>query len=170
MAAPNTLGTFQSYGEFRSDLGIVFGVGTNRNTPLGVQIVVGSAGASFTVNHVNMGVSPSAANVSCPPGQSFSFSADISTNGAGNVFYYWTFSDGTRSVEKSLDFSKATDQTVEISWELGNKGAESTNPFTGWGRIYIDTPNHQYFNKEAITLTCKTSPAPTWTPGPTPTS
>ncbi|MDR3576587.1 MAG: NBR1-Ig-like domain-containing protein [Anaerolineaceae bacterium] len=170
MVAPNVLGTYQGYWEFRSDLGVVFGVGINKNVPISVQIVVGTTGVSFSVNHVDMDVSPGTANVSCPPGQSFSFSADISTNGAGNVSYYWAFSDGTKSVEKTINFTNASDQTVKISWELGNKGAESSNPFTGWARIYIDTPNHQYFNKQNITLNCTSSPAPSETPKPTPTS
>jgi hypothetical protein len=169
MVAPTALGTYQGYWEFRSDLGAIFGVGVSRNIPIHVQIVVGSVGLSFSVNHVAMGVSPSTANVSCPPGQSFSFSAVISTNGAGNVSYYWTFSDGTNSVEKILNFSNASDQTVKISWNLGTKGAEGTNPFTGWARIYIDTPNRQLFGKQNITLTCTSAPVPSDTPAPTST-
>ena len=155
MVAPTTLGTYLGYWEFRSDLGAVFGVGVNRNVPISVQIVVGSTGASFSVNHVNMDVSPSTADVACPPGQTYSFSADIFTNGGGKVSYYWTFSDGTKSDENTLDFSNADDKTVTTSWDLGSKGAESTNPFKGWARIYIDAPNHQLFSKENITLTCK---------------
>jgi hypothetical protein len=170
MVAPTALGTYQGYWEFRSDHGAVFGVGVNRNIPIHVQIVVGSVGLSFSVNHVAMGVSPSTANVTCPPGQSFSFSAVISTNGAGNVSYYWTFSDSTNSVERTLNFSNASDQTVKISWNLGTKGAEGSNPFTGWARIYIDTPNHQLFSKQNITLTCTSAPVPSNTPIPTPTS
>ncbi|HMD88677.1 MAG TPA: NBR1-Ig-like domain-containing protein [Anaerolineaceae bacterium] len=154
MVAPTVLGTYQGYWEFRSDQGIVFGVGTNANTPIAVQIVVGSIGASFSVNHVDMDVSPSNADVSCPPGQSFSFSADIFTNGGGTVSYYWTFSDGTKTGEKTLNFSNASDQTVKTSWALG-ASTVSPNPFKGWARIYIDAPNHQFFSKANITLTCK---------------
>lgn len=170
MVAPTALGTYQGYWEFRSDLGVVFGIGINANTPIGVEVVVGSVVGPYSVNHVDMDVSPSAAIVSCPPGQSFSFSADIATNGAGNVSYYWTFSDGTKSAESTLNFSNASDQTVKISWDLGTKGVMSPNPLTGWARIYIDTPNHQFFSKQNITLTCKSSTAPSQTPAPVPTS
>ena len=154
MVAPTVLGTYQGYWEFRSDLGVVFGVGTNANIPISVQSVVGSIGASFSVNHVDMDVSPSNADVSCPPGQSFSFSADIFTNGGGTVSYYWAFSDGTKSAEKTLNFSNASDQTVKTSWALG-ASTVSPNPFKGWARIYIDAPNHQFFSKQNVTLTCK---------------
>ena len=164
MVAPTVLGTYQGYWEFRSDQGVVFGLGTGANIPLAVQIVVSSTGASFSVNHVDMSVKPSTADVSCPPGQSFSFSADISTNGGGNVSYYWTFSDGSKSAEKTINFSTASSQTVTASFALGTKGAESPNPYTGWARIYIDTPNHQLFAKQNVTLTCNSAPAATATP------
>ncbi len=150
MVAPSVLGTYQGYWEFRSDQGVVFGTGTNANIPIGVQVVVGTLSSAFSVNKVNMSVSPKTASVTCPPGQSFTFSADIFTNGGGNVSYYWEFSDGTKTAEDTINFTNADDQTVKTSWTLGSKGAESS----GWARVYIDAPNHQLFSKQNVTLTC----------------
>jgi hypothetical protein len=101
-----------------------------------------------------MSVNTSSATVNCPPGRKFTFTADIESNSAGDVSYFWDFSNGGKTPERTLDFTEAGTITVSATWNLGSKGVESSNPFHGWARIYIDNPNHQFFSKQNITLTC----------------
>jgi len=108
----------------------------------------------FAVTHIDMGVDATSATASCPTGHNFNFTADIETNAPGTITYYWDFSNGTKTPEKMLNFSSASAQKISTSWDLGTTGPESSNPFTGWARIYIDAPNHQFFSNENITLTC----------------
>jgi hypothetical protein len=111
--------------------------------------------SGFAVIHIAMGVDNAAATTNCPPGRNFNFHGDIQTNGPGTITYYWDFSNGTKSSEKMLNFSSTGTQRVSTTWNLGIKGLERSNPFNGWARIYIDFPNHQFFNNQDITLTCK---------------
>jgi hypothetical protein len=171
MVAPTSAGVYQGSWLLRNDSGSVFGVGVNGNVPVNVLIVVGSTSipsSGFAVTHIEMSVDTAASTVNCPPGHNFTFTGDIETNGAGTVTYYWNFGNGTKTAEKTLNFSSAGTQSVSTTWNLGTTGPESSNPFNGWARIYIDAPNHQFFSKENITLTCNSYPSPSNTPASTP--
>ncbi len=163
MVAPSTSGTYKGFWKLSSDSGSVFGVGASGNAPVTVLIVVGSPIPVFTltpqpgffaVTHVGMSVNSSSVNTTCPSGYKFNFTANIESNTAGDVSYYWDFSNGIKTSERTLDFTEAGTITVSVSWKLGTNGFESSNPFHGWARIYIDNPNHQFFGKQNITLTC----------------
>jgi hypothetical protein len=164
MVAPSTTGTFEGFWLLQNDSGRTFGVGSKGTAPVSVLITVGSPIPAltltpesdfFAVTHVGMSVNPSSATVNCPPGRKFTFTADIETNSSGDVTYFWEFSDGGKTSEKTLDFTEPGTITVSVAWKLGSEGVESSNPFHGWARIHIDTPNHQTFSKKNITLTCR---------------
>ncbi|MDR3576588.1 MAG: NBR1-Ig-like domain-containing protein [Anaerolineaceae bacterium] len=162
MVAPTTNGTFKGFWLLRNDNGNNFGVGTNGNVPVSVVILVGSPIPVFTltpqpgfaITHVGMSVNTSSANVTCPSGYKFIFTADIESNSSGDVTYFWELSNGFKTSEKTLDFTSPGTIAVTVSWDLGTKGAQSSNPYHAWARVYVNNPNHQYFSKENITLTC----------------
>jgi len=163
MVAPTAHGTFKGFWMLRNDSGSMFGVGANGNVPVSVVIVVGSTNpiftltpqpTSFAVTHVGMSINNSSANVNCPPEHKFTITANIESNSAGEVSYFWKLSNGTKTSEKTINFTDAGTTSVALSWILGSKGAENSNPFHGWARIYIDNPNHQFFGKQNFTLTC----------------
>ena len=175
MVAPENNGSFEGFWLLRSDTGAVFGLGSG-NTPFFVQINVGSGSeAGFAVRHVLMSVDSEDVTVTCPVGHVFTFTGDITTNGSGTVTYYWQFSNGATTDENSLDFSSAGTIDVSTTWALGTNRIVDPNPFDGWARIYIDSPNHQFFGEQTFTLTCSNSsptntPRPTRTPTPGPTN
>jgi hypothetical protein len=187
LVAPGTNGSYTGYWKLQTDQGTTFGIDPGANSDIWVSINVNSsvptltptAETSFEVTSVMMSVDTKSATVDCRPGHRFDFTADITTNGAGTVTYYWERSDGSTTSEDSIDFSAAGTQSVSMSWDPGRSGIVSPDPFHGWVRIYIDNPNHQYFSKRDFTLTCKNdvfnitptamlSPTPTYTPTPKP--
>ena len=108
----------------------------------------------FAVTHIDMDVNDSNVTVACGPGFTFEFTAEITTNAAGTVTYYWERSDGAKSSQKSLDFDEARSHSVTFNWTLGNSGVVSPNPFKGWVRVYVNKPNQQFFSKANFTLKC----------------
>ena len=155
MVAPKSSGTYEGFWSLANASGSVFGFGPNHNLPFDVLIVVGTTPSAFAVTHVGMDVSSDSASVSCPTGKKFEFSANIVTSAGGTVKYHWQFSDGNITGIESVTFSDSGDKTVSESWTLGKTGAVSPNPYSGWARLYIDSPNHQYFPKVDFTITCK---------------
>ena len=155
MVAPKSSGTYEAFWSLANASGSLFGFGPNHNLPFDVLVVVGTTPSAFAVTHVEMDVSPSSATASCPSGKKFDFSADIVTNAGGTVKYHWKFSDGSTSDSDSITFNDSGDQTVSTSWTLGKTSAVSPNPYNGWARIYIDSPNHQDFPRVDFKITCK---------------
>jgi hypothetical protein len=158
LTAPANSGTYEGFWKLRDSNGFVFGVGATGQVPFEELIVVGTTPLPFAVMHVLQSVNTQNVTAQCPPGFTFTFYADIFTNGPGTVTYYWIFSDGTQTAEASVNFSSAGDQVVSTTWALGTSGALAAgNPFSGYAEIYIDNPNHQNFGKINFSLTC-TSP------------
>jgi len=80
----------------------------------------------------------------------FNFWANISTNGAGTVSYYWRYSadDGatyTNMATQYINFAAAGTQTVWFSPLFTVADTYLVN-------VYIDSPNHQHFG--TVTVTC----------------
>ncbi len=108
----------------------------------------GVTSAPFAVVSVPMSVNPANYAGVCPV--TITFTGQITTNGAGTVTYHWERSDGSSTAVETLNFTAAGSQTVTRTWSLGSSG---TN-YSGWQRLYIDSPNHQYFDKAEFTITC----------------
>jgi len=100
---------------------------------------------AFAVTSVNLIAIPPAFVGPCP--FPFTFNAEITTNGPGTVTYFWKRSDSTEYGHGSIVFGAAGTQTVTIV---------SITPVSGlhWMKIYIDTPNHQFFGPVNFHLAC----------------
>ena len=135
LKAPGTVGSYTGYWGLYGDDNLYFGkvwVSINTVNPVAAFAVIS---APTTVNNAAPGACPF----------TFIFTANVKTNGAGTVTYHWTRDDGASSAVQSLVFGAAGTQSVSYSWNLGASGAS-------WVKLYIDSPNHQYFNQ--VTVNC----------------
>jgi hypothetical protein len=146
LTAPATVGNYRGY----------WRLVTNGNVL--VPVVNGYQGKSFYVD-IKVQNAVTATNTTGPfavTGVTFSNSggcggfnttANITTNGAGSVTYYWVRSDGASDVvsHAPIVYGSAGTQTASTSWNTSAAG-------THWIDIYIDTPNHQQFGR--ATFTC----------------
>lgn len=142
LKAPATPKTYTGYFKLRNSQGTLFGLGNNASEAFYVTIEVVTG--PFAVISAPTSVDPASA-MSCPT--TFTFKAKIKVNTAGTVKYHWERSDGSKSDVKSIKFDAAGEKEVTYDWPVD----VSTS---GWARIYIDEPNHQYFSKANFTLTC----------------
>jgi len=164
MTAPTDQGTYQSYWKFEDPNGNFFSVGPTA-ADFDVQIVVGNTPANFEVRHVYMSVDNISVTAQCPPGYTFTITADIWTNGNGNVVYRWEFSDGKRSDDRTISLDNNRHVTVSTTFHANETGAY-------WAVIHTTQPNDNIFDQVPFALTC--TPAlptntrtPTFTPLPT---
>jgi hypothetical protein len=109
--------------------------------------------AAFTVTEVETsvdlgGISQASYNATCLA--ALAFQANISTNGAGTVTYYWLRSNGTRSKTATLTFTSAGYQTVKDAWTASGTGVS----VSASDRVYIDQPTHQAYSAAGFSLTC----------------
>ncbi len=81
------------------------------------------------------------------------FEANISTNGAGTVTYYWLRSDGSSSPVRTLTYTTAGFQSVSDTWTASAPNAM----VNAWDRVFIDQPNHQAFSPASFNLVCNPS-------------
>lgn len=88
---------------------------------------------------------------------SLTFTANITSSGAGSVTYFWLRSNGLRSLARTLTFTDASYQSVSDTWTVSASG---TN-LSASDQVYIDQPNHKAFSGAGINLTCNpTLPTP----------
>lgn len=133
LTAPTNHGDFTGYWGLRNASGLIF-------AKFYVQITVGTA--EFAVTSVNFDRSTFDENTyqGCPI-----VTAHITTNGAGDVTYHWTRSDGASAPSQTIHFNSAGTKNVQEKWYLGS-GASGTH----WLGIYIDDPNHQDFGHKNV--------------------
>ena len=126
LKAPATPGSYIGNWKLRNTAGVTFAT-------FYVEIKVGGSG-TFAVTGVNMSVSGGCGN--------FMIKADITTNGAGTVTYWWVRSDGATDTEvhPELVFDSAGTKSVTTTWSTTASGDK-------WMDIYIDRPNHQQFGR-----------------------
>jgi len=107
-----------------------------------VQISVGATSPSpsaFAVTHVTYNVTGSCGG--------FHITADVTTNGAGTVQYYWEFNgndpdEGTYG--STLTFTAAgTKTTPVLDWSISASGDH-------FAQVYIDSPNHQFIGQANV--------------------
>jgi len=155
MRTPDDAGTYTGNWMLEAADGTIFG------PDLTDQIVVVTNSAD--IRSIDISVNDSNVTLTCPPGNNFSISATIRTNGEGNVTYYWEFSNGDRSDEHTLSFDDSDSRTVSTTFS-----ADHTGNF--WARLHIVSPDSQNSDRVDFSLTCRTSvghPTPTPTPVPT---
>ncbi len=129
LTAPSEPGTYTGYWKLRNASGVTF-------AQFYVRIKV--EGGPFAVIHVTYELSTfnEGSYTGCPI-----VTAHITTNGAGDVQYHWTRSDGAAFPVESLHFNSAGTKNVQKKWYLGSGAPAGTY----WLGIYIDEPNHQDF-------------------------
>jgi hypothetical protein len=148
LKAPTTAKSYTGNYKMRNASGVLFGLGTNADQPFWVKVTVSaSSSLVFAVISVPTTVDPTNFTGSCGTGKTFHFTAKIKANGPGTVKYHWIDSEGSETAVETLTFSAAGTNTVTNTWKL-------TSDYTGWQRIYIDSPNHQSFEKADFTLNC----------------
>jgi hypothetical protein len=149
LTAPSTPGNYQGSWMLRSADGVLFGLGSTADKPFWARIEVGNpTPAPFAVTHVTVSADPISFTGKCPA--TFNLIAQIWTNGAGKVTYYWLRSDGSQSEPATINFSNGGFQVVSTPWTFGIPGAG----YNRWARVYIDQPNHQFFDQVNIVLSC----------------
>jgi len=149
LKAPNTAGTYQGYWKLQNASGATFGLGSNADKTFWVKITVGKTALPFAVTSANITTDdPDVTSSDCP--YEFTFTAKITVTAAGTVKYHVERSDGGKGSVKTLKFDSAGSQTVNFNWTFGEPG----NTYSDWVRLYIDEPNHQFFPKANIKLTC----------------
>ncbi len=100
---------------------------------------------TVAVTGVTATVSPRSYSGVCP--RPFSFTATITTDGAGRVTYRWERSDGVRGPLESLVFSGPGSQVVSAVWQ-------PPSSMTGWQQVRIFSPNPMISNQATFFLTC----------------
>lgn len=143
LTAPATANTYRGDWMLQNASGVRFGLGDKADKKFWVQIKVVSA--PFAVTSIAMSANPSNYSGVCPV--TITFTGGMTASAPGTVTYYWERSDGAKSATQSLAFTAAGTQNVTYTWQLGTT-------YTGWVKIYVDAPNHQYFAPANFTVTC----------------
>ena len=124
----------------------------------GVKIIVDEdADGDFEVTSVSFS-SDETYSGSCP--YTYTYKANITVKGEGDVVYYFKYSDGSTSSATTLAFDKNETRTASGSWTLSSSGDY-------WVKVYIKSPNNQTFGKAKLDLTCSN---PTSVPTAVPTA
>jgi len=115
-----------------------------------VKITVGDSTppADFAVTSVSYSMPFTTIMIVCPSKTSIDITANITTNGAGTVTYKWDDSRGCSScTTKSINFDSAGTKSVTHSMTIASAG-------NFWAKIYIDDPNHQWFDQKDFKTIC----------------
>jgi hypothetical protein len=147
LQAPAADGAYRGYWGLMNASGTRFLI--DRLPTFYVDIKVGSGassgGGKFAVTSVNYNITYSG---TCGTSSGkYTITANISTNGPGDVTYYWVRSDGGTDTASHapLTFTKADTQSISNSWSGGGSGL--------WMDLYIDKPNHQQFGRALLNCT-----------------
>ena len=157
LTAPYAQGIYEGFWKLEDSNGNVFGVGSS-SVDFDVEIAIGNIQPTFEVRHVYMNLDNASVSAVCPPGYPFTITADIWTNGGGDVVYRWEFSDGTRSDRQTLHFGNARHKSVSTTFTPDATGVY-------WALIHILAPNERIDDTIYFALSCKLV-IPTATPIP----
>jgi hypothetical protein len=157
LTAPYAQGIYEGFWKVEDPNGNFFGVGPS-SVDFDVAIAVGNIQPAFEVRHVYESVDNASVTATCPPGFPFTITADIWTNGSGDVMYRWEFSDGTRSDEQTLHFRKSGHKSVSTTFTPDASGVY-------WALIHVLAPSEKVNDTIYFTLTCTSIP-PTGTAAP----
>jgi hypothetical protein len=136
LEAPAKSGTYTGYWRLQADDGTKF-------FQVYVQIIVPST--PFALSSIDITSTPETYSGICP--KTFTVKAEITATTAGKVTYKWKRSDGFTSALKSITFNSKGTKTVQFDWAINSSGSY-------WVKIYIDSPNHQWFGPLDIPVTC----------------
>lgn len=145
MKAPDVVKDYQSNWKLQNAAGVTFGLGEDGTKSFWVKIKVETASLPFAVTKVVIGADNAAFSGACP--HTTALNAAITAAAAGRVTYFWERSDGTKGAMQELVFDAGGTQTVNTSWQFGSS-------FDGTVTVYVDNPNHQYFQNFPVKVTC----------------
>jgi len=137
LKAPKDDGEYKGYWKLQSDEGEYFG-------NYWVEIVVGSPQPAFAVTRVIYNVKKNI-DMSCPG--TINVKAEITSNAAGTITYYWRNPDGGNAAAKSLKFTEPGKKIIDYNPTISTSGEHKV-------RLYIDEPNHQWFDWVTFTVNC----------------
>ncbi|HNT55245.1 MAG TPA: NBR1-Ig-like domain-containing protein [Anaerolineaceae bacterium] len=143
LTAPATPNTYRGEWMLQNASGVRFGLGDKADKKFWVQIIV--TAPMFAVTSIGMSANPASYTGVCPV--TVTFTGSMTASAPGTVTYYWERSDGAKSATQSLTFTAAGTQNVTYTWQLGANTS-------GWVKIYVDQPNHQYFAPVNFTVNC----------------
>jgi len=104
-----------------------------------VKITVGPAGpppAAFAVTSVTFYMPHLSIDMGCPG--DVVISSEITTSAAGVVTMKWEDSNACPLPTKSINFASAESKIIQHTMNITATGDY-------WAKVYIDSPNHQYF-------------------------
>ena len=111
-----------------------------------IKITVGNPPPAFAVTSVTYYMPHTTIDMGCP--NAVSISAEITTNGPGNVSFKWNDSQGCPGcATKSTSFAGAESKIIQHSMTISATGDY-------WAKIYIDEPNHQWFGQKNFHVNC----------------
>jgi len=137
MKAPYTAGTYTGYWALQGEDGVNFF--TNNS----IKIIASSD--AFRVTSVTTNLKDR--EPVCP--YDYYYTMSITTSSAGTVKYRLSDSESNSHSMRSLVFSSAGTQNVDVSW-LG-----ITTDGSYWVKVYIDTPNNQTFGPFKFDIDCQ---------------
>ena len=138
MKAPYTAGTYTGYWALQGEDGVNFF--TNNS----VKIIASSD--SFRVTSVTTDLKDR--NPTCSPTYDYYYTISITTSSAGTVKFRLVDNKNNTHNVKSLVFSSASTQTVDVSW-LGLSDGDY------WVKVDIEVPNNQTFGPYKFSITCQ---------------
>lgn len=137
LKAPKEDGVYKGYWKLQSDEGEYFG-------NYWVEIVVGNPQPAFAVTRVTYNVKKNI-DMSCP--NTINVKAEITSSAAGTVTYFWRSPGGDDTATKSLKFDAPGKKIIDYNPEITASGDYKV-------RLYIDEPNHQWFDWVSFTVNC----------------
>ncbi len=161
--APDRLGEYTSFWMLRTPNGTPFGIGSQGNQPIYVQINVGTEGGtpqptapagSINVTAASVTVDTPSFTGACP--HTFIFTANFTSEGAGDVTYQLEAESNvpgfvfTMPPSGKSTFTNAGPRTFTISYEL-----QFTNSVGGQAWLHILSPNDLLSDKVDFSLTCQ---------------
>ena len=161
--APERLGEYTSFWMLRTPNGTPFGIGSQGNQPIYVQINVGTEGGTpqptapagtINVTAASVTVDTPSFTGACP--HTFIFTANFTSEGAGDVTYQLEAESNvpgfvfTMPPSGKSTFTNAGPRTFTISYEL-----EFTNSVGGQAWLHILSPNDLLSDKVDFSLTCQ---------------
>lgn len=150
MKAPETLGEHVGFWKITNSDGLRFGLG-EEGIAFYIQIYVGpETNDLFKVTSVRVSTVPTTFKGNCGKnGFTVYFIGKIKTNKAGVVTYHWVGKDDDAdSTLQEIEFYGADEATVTSSWVYYRGYHE------GYVRLYIDSPNHQGFDRIKYNIVC----------------
>jgi hypothetical protein len=138
LQAPSASGNYRGFWRLRNPSGVLLPVAdgyNNKSFYVDIQVTTNGSVPKFIVSDVTFKVSHSG---SCSSG-TYTVTAKVTTNGAGEVSYMWRRSDGVVGAlnDGTLTFSAAGTQSISYDWPSGATGLSMS--------LYIDNPNKHEF-------------------------